>query len=59
MTELDREREGEPVRGELIPATPTSMREWAERLVARAREDGIALTGEGGLLTDLGLTRFS
>jgi hypothetical protein len=29
------------------------MREWAEELVARAREDGVALTGEGGLLTDL------
>lgn len=23
------------------------MREWAEQLVARAREDGVALTGEG------------
>ena len=32
---------------------PESMREWAEQLVARAREDGVALTGEGGLLTDL------
>ncbi len=34
-------------------AVPESMREWAEQLVARAREDGVALTGEGGLLTDL------
>lgn len=46
---------GEPsVRGELVPARdPGSTREWAELLVARAREDGVALTGEGGLLTDL------
>lgn len=26
---------------------------WAQELVTRAREDGVALTGEGGLLTDL------
>ena len=30
-----------------------SVREWAEQLVAHARADGVALTGEGGLLTDL------
>ncbi len=30
------------------------MRDWAEQLVARARGDhGVALTGEGGLLTDM------
>jgi transposase-like protein len=29
------------------------MREWAEQLVATAREDGVALTGEGGLLTEM------
>lgn len=29
------------------------MREWAELLVERARADGVALTGEGGLLTAL------
>ena len=41
-------------RGELVPAAaPGSMREWAEQLVAQARADGVALTGEGGLLTDL------
>jgi putative transposase len=27
------------------------MQEWAEQLVARAREEGVSLTGEGGLLT--------
>jgi putative transposase len=27
------------------------MKDWAEELVVRAREDGLALTGEGGLLT--------
>ena len=54
MRELDRGEPGEPLRGELVGASaPESMREWAEQLVARAREDGVALTGEGGLLTDL------
>jgi putative transposase len=56
MTQLDRS-EGlaeELGGGELVSAgAPASMREWAEQLVARAREDGLALTGEGGLLTDL------
>jgi putative transposase len=43
-----------PVRRRL-PAVPDppGMREWAEELVARAREDGVELTGEGGLLTGL------
>lgn len=54
MTE-DRGGAGEaPRRGELVPAgAPGSMREWAEEIVAQARADGVALTGEGGLLTDL------
>ena len=29
------------------------MREWAEELVARAREEGVELTGDDGLLTAL------
>jgi putative transposase len=55
MTEQDRSvPSGASSGGELVPAgAPGSMREWAEQLVARAREDGVALTGEGGLLTDL------
>jgi len=28
-----------------------AMQEWAEMLVARARDEGVSLTGEGGLLT--------
>ena len=28
-----------------------AMQEWAELLVARARDEGVSLTGEGGLLT--------
>jgi putative transposase len=41
-------------RGDLLPVRgPGSVRDWAEELVARAREDGVALTGEGGLLTDM------
>ena len=41
-------------RGELVPAGGgESMQDWAEQLVARARADGVALTGEGGLLTEL------
>lgn len=47
----------EPVgsaRGELVPARdPGALRDWAELLVTQAREEGVALTGEGGLLTDL------
>jgi putative transposase len=37
------------------PAVPdaSSMREWAEQLVTRARAEGVELTGEGGLLTGL------
>jgi hypothetical protein len=54
MTEQDRsEPPGEPLGGELVRAAPTSMREWAEQVVTWAREDGVALTGEGRLLTDL------
>lgn len=34
------------------PAVP-ALREWAEELVAQARADGVELTGEGGLLTDM------
>jgi putative transposase len=46
----------------LVPATRgappagldgPAMREWAEELVARARAEGLDLTGEGGLLTGL------
>ena len=39
----------------LVPAggDPASMDAWAGELVARAREEGVALTGEGGLLTEL------
>ena len=45
-----------------LPAVPVaddlalgglSMEDWAESLVARAREEGVELTGEGGLLTGL------
>ena len=55
MTRQDRSGPpGEPLRGELVPAvSPEPLRTWAEQLVARARADGVALTGEGGLLTDL------
>jgi putative transposase len=54
MMEDDRGGEMSPSRGELVPIdSPGSMRGWAEELVARAREDGVALTGEGGLLTEL------
>jgi putative transposase len=31
----------------------TAMRDWAQALVARARADGVELTGDGGLLTGL------
>ena len=51
MSEQDRgESTGESLRGELVRAAAEPMREWSEQLVARAREEGVALTGEGGLL---------
>jgi len=42
-----------------LPAVPDaaegggSMQVWAEELVARARQAGVELVGEGGLLTGL------
>lgn len=38
-----------------VPAggAPASMDDWAARLVDQAQAEGIALTGDGGLLTDL------
>jgi putative transposase len=38
-----------------VPAggEPASMDDWAARLVDQARAEGVALTGDGGLLTDL------
>jgi transposase-like protein len=35
------------------PVEPAGLRDWAEELVVRARDEGVALTGEGGLLTSL------
>ena len=32
-------------------ADEAAMRDWAELLVARARAEGVELTGDGGLLT--------
>ena len=42
--------------GGLVPAArpvaeSVEMREWAEQLVARARSEGVELTGDNGLLT--------
>ena len=34
-------------------ADEAAMRDWAELLVARARGEGVELTGEDGLLTGL------
>lgn len=51
-----RPNEGEPLTAaSLVPAggDPASMDAWAAELVARARDEGVALTGDGGLLTDL------
>ena len=54
MMQEGRDGEAGASRGELVPVgQPGSLREWAEQLVARARGDDVALTGEGGLLTDL------
>src|SRR2546423_5417772 len=40
-------------RGAPVGLDGPAMREWAEELVARARTEGLDLTGEGGLLTGL------
>ena len=47
--------EGALTPASLVPAggDPASMDAWAVELVARARDEGVALTGDGGLLTDL------
>ena len=34
-------------------ADEAAMRDWAELVVARARAEGVELTGDGGLLTGL------
>ena len=44
--------------GSMVPAKrglpdDAAMRDWAEELVARARDENVELTGEGGLLTGL------
>lgn len=43
------------VPAEVLPALPgdAAIKDWAEVLVARAREEGVDLTGDGGLLTGL------
>ncbi|MXZ14290.1 MAG: IS256 family transposase, partial [Acidimicrobiales bacterium] len=48
MTDLDR-----PAVPASEAADEAAMADWAERLVAQARAEGVDLTGEGGLLTDL------
>jgi putative transposase len=42
-----------PARSVPAVSDEAAMREWAELLVARARGEGVDLTGEGGLLTGL------
>src|SRR5438067_2260990 len=41
-----------PARRDASGEAP-GLREWAEELVARARNEGVELTGDGGLLTGL------
>ena len=48
VTDLDR-----PAVPASEAADEAAMADWAERLVAQARAEGVDLTGEGGLLTDL------
>jgi putative transposase len=37
----------------IVERPPSDLRGWAEELVARARDEGVELTGEDGMLTDL------
>jgi hypothetical protein len=43
--------ESEVLAAEVLPAGADSRRAWAQALVERARSEGVALTGEDGLLT--------
>ena len=42
-----------PPRSVPLVGDEPAMREWADELVARARSEGVELTGENGLLTAL------
>jgi molybdenum cofactor biosynthesis enzyme MoaA len=42
-----------PVRGVALVGDEPAMRDWAAELVARARAEGVELTGDNGLLTGL------
>ena len=54
MTQEGIDGESRSRSGEIVSVgRPESLQDWAELLVARAREDGVALTGEGGLLTEM------
>src|SRR3954452_12159297 len=47
---------GPPAKGRSVRAVAgddSAMRAWAEELVARARDEGVELTGDNGLLTGL------
>jgi hypothetical protein len=33
----------------VVEESPDSMKAWTQELVARARDEGVALTGDGGL----------
>ena len=54
MLEYENEGQGrsDGLAGEIVPAGE-SLNDWARVLVERSRRDGVALTGDGGLLTDL------
>ena len=53
MTDIEG-TEIEPVgSAELVLPADASLAQVADRLVGQARADGVALTGEGGLLTGL------
>ena len=63
MTEEGIDGEARLSRGELVPAgQPESLQDWAELLVARAREDGVALSAGSDQATPVtqsfGQTRF-
>src|SRR5438270_12674944 len=51
VTETDPPAEGRSVP--TVAGDDAAMRAWAEELVARARDEGVELTGDNGLLTGL------
>ena len=56
MTDTDEQDDGSMPAVRIVPLVgdEPAMRDWAAELVARARAEGVELTGDDGLLTGAG-----